>query len=140
MATYKVPVLVTFAWQQPVLSRLASPPAGVKGHRYLVIATGSGAWAGKENYIAEYNGSSWDFITPTAGMFTYSVADDWFLHFNGSAWVVLNNEYVQQSLATAANDFLVASGAGTFVKKTLAETKTILGATGIDFLVAQVYS
>jgi hypothetical protein len=33
---------------------------------------------------------------------------------------------IAHSLATAANDFLVASGSGTFVKKTLAETKTIL--------------
>jgi len=31
------------------------------------------------------------------------------------------------NLATAANDFLVASGAGVFVKKTLAQTKAILG-------------
>ena len=31
------------------------------------------------------------------------------------------------SLATAINDFLVASGVGAFVKKTLAEVKTILG-------------
>ncbi|MDF2592918.1 MAG: hypothetical protein K0S75_2384, partial [Clostridia bacterium] len=35
--------------------------------------------------------------------------------------------YIKKSLATAANDFLVASGAGAFVKKTLAEVKTILG-------------
>lgn len=34
---------------------------------------------------------------------------------------------VAHSLATAANDFIVASGAGVFVKKTLAETLTILG-------------
>ena len=34
---------------------------------------------------------------------------------------------VAHSLATAINDFLVASGAGAFVKKTLAETLTILG-------------
>lgn len=34
---------------------------------------------------------------------------------------------IAHSLATAANDFLVASGAGVFVKKTLAEVKTILG-------------
>lgn len=34
---------------------------------------------------------------------------------------------ISHSLATAANDFLVASGVGVFVKKTLAETKTILG-------------
>jgi len=34
---------------------------------------------------------------------------------------------VQHSLATAANDFLVASGPSSFVKKTLSETKSILG-------------
>ena len=34
---------------------------------------------------------------------------------------------ISHSLATAANDVLVASGAGAFVKKTLAELKTILG-------------
>jgi len=35
--------------------------------------------------------------------------------------------HIAHSLATAVNDFLVASGAGAFVKKTLAEVKTILG-------------
>jgi hypothetical protein len=35
--------------------------------------------------------------------------------------------YVKHSLATAISDFLVASGAGAWVKKTLAEVKTILG-------------
>lgn len=51
-------------------------------------------------------------------------------------------EVVKHSLATAANDFLVASGSGVFVKKTLAETKTILGvaAGSGDFLVMQVFS
>ena len=34
---------------------------------------------------------------------------------------------VAHALATAINDFLVASGSGVFVKKTLAETLTILG-------------
>lgn len=38
-----------------------------------------------------------------------------------------HTEYVAHSLATAANDFLVASGSGAFIKKTLAEVKTILG-------------
>lgn len=38
-----------------------------------------------------------------------------------------HSAYIPHSLATAANDFLVASGAGAFVKKTLAEIKTILG-------------
>jgi hypothetical protein len=34
---------------------------------------------------------------------------------------------ISHSLATAANDFIIASGNGVFVKKTLAEVKTILG-------------
>jgi hypothetical protein len=33
---------------------------------------------------------------------------------------------VKHSLATAINDFLVASGSGAYIKKTLAETRTIL--------------
>jgi len=38
-----------------------------------------------------------------------------------------HTQYILHSLATAANDFLVASGAGAYVKKTLAETLTVLG-------------
>lgn len=41
--------------------------------------------------------------------------------------MAIQTENVLHNLATAANDFLVASGAGVFVKKTLAEVKTILG-------------
>ena len=36
--------------------------------------------------------------------------------------------FIKHALATAANDFLVASGTGVFVKKTLAETQAILAA------------
>lgn len=42
--------------------------------------------------------------------------------------------HVSHSLATAANDFLVASGVGAFVKKTLAEVKTILGLGGAAYM------
>jgi len=35
-------------------------------------------------------------------------------------------QYIKHSLATAVSNFLVASGAGVFVKKTLAEVKTLL--------------
>lgn len=43
-----------------------------------------------------------------------------------TVYTLANLGGIAHSLATAANDFLVASGSGTFVKKTLAETKTIL--------------
>ncbi|MFH2076210.1 MAG: hypothetical protein ABIJ57_12835 [Pseudomonadota bacterium] len=38
-----------------------------------------------------------------------------------------HTQYIKHSLATAISDFLVASGAGVFIKKTLAEVKAILG-------------
>jgi hypothetical protein len=44
-----------------------------------------------------------------------------------TVYTLANLGGIAHSLATAANDFLVASGSGTFVKKTLAETLTILG-------------
>ncbi|MBU2613785.1 hypothetical protein KJ925_05035 [Patescibacteria group bacterium] len=42
-------------------------------------------------------------------------------------WANIKKYFLIHALAAAANDFLVASGAGVFVKKTLAEVKAILG-------------
>jgi hypothetical protein len=47
--------------------------------------------------------------------------------------------YVAHSLATAENDFLIASGSGTFVKKTLAETKTTLGLGSAAYTASTAY-
>ena len=47
---------------------------------------------------------------------------------------------ISHSLATAANDFLVASGVGTFVKKTLAEVKSILGLGSAAYTNSNAYA
>tara|TARA_Y100001937_G_scaffold124545_1_gene189490 strand:+ start:1090 stop:2928 length:1839 start_codon:yes stop_codon:yes gene_type:complete len=79
-------------WEASVLDQLATPPGSPSsGDRYLVIATASGAWSGKENDIAEYNGSSWDFTTPTKGTHVYDEDSGNALIYNGTAWVVLAN-------------------------------------------------
>lgn len=62
---------------------------------------------------------------PWTSVFTSTLATD-----HGSLGGLADDDhtqYIKHSLATAANNFLVASGAGTFIKKTLAEVKTILG-------------
>ena len=41
-----------------------------------------------------------------------------------------HTQYIRHNLSTAASDFLIGSGSNTFIKKTLAETKTILGLGG----------
>lgn len=47
---------------------------------------------------------------------------------------------ISHSLATTANDFLVASGVGAFVKKTLAEVKTILGLGSAAYTASTAYA
>jgi hypothetical protein len=49
-------------------------------------------------------------------------------------------QYVRHALATAANDFLVASGSGAFVKKTLAEVKSILGLGSAAYTESTAYA
>jgi len=48
-------------------------------------------------------------------------------HTQIDSFISADSGNVKHSLATALSDFLVASGTGAFVKKTLAEVKTILG-------------
>jgi hypothetical protein len=57
-----------FSWQESVIDRLATPPGSpTTGDRYLVIATATGDFTGQEDKIAEYNGASYDFTTPSTG-------------------------------------------------------------------------
>ena len=135
---YKVPVLGAFAWQKPVLNLRSSPIASDKGDRYLVIAPASGDWTGKEDYIAEYNGASWDFTPPLMGMWCYVIGLDVIYFHDLIVWAPLDARYINHSLATAANDFIVASGSGTFVKKTLAETRTILSLPALNYAVGDL--
>jgi hypothetical protein len=51
-----------------------------------------------------------------------------------------HTEYIKKSLATAVNDFIVASGAGVFVKKTLAEVKAILGLGSAAYTASTAYA
>ena len=59
-----------------VLDRdLSAPPASpAEGDRYIVKATGTGAFAGKSNQIAHFADGSWLFYPPRAGWVCY-VAD-----------------------------------------------------------------
>ena len=78
-------------WQQPVkdiVKDAPAEPAPVAGDRYLVDATGAtGAFVGKENNIAEYNGASWDFTPPVEGEAIYVQDTDEQWTYNGTRWV-----------------------------------------------------
>jgi hypothetical protein len=88
MGFYKTPVLEQFPWQLAVIDKdLSAPPSANKGDRYIVKATGSGAWSGYDNKIAYYDGSSWHFITPAEGFIAWVNDEDSYYYWNGSAWL-----------------------------------------------------
>jgi len=87
MAKYNALLLEHSSWQGPVKDRLATPPGSPdKGDRYIVIATASGDWSGKEDDIAYYDGSAWQFITPAEGWMCHVDDEDKYYKYTGSAW------------------------------------------------------
>lgn len=75
-------------WQDAVEGYQTTPPGTPgTGDRYIVEPTGTGAWSGQDNDIATWNGSSWDFDTPTEGYATRILDDDNQRLFNGTVWV-----------------------------------------------------
>lgn len=66
---------------------LATPPVSPSsGDAYIVAATATDDWTGKEDNIARWNGSAWVFTAPTEGMVVW-VADENLLYgYDGSAW------------------------------------------------------
>lgn len=71
-----------------VLDRDLSAPPGspVDGARYLVKATGSGAFAGKDGKIAHFRDGAWAFHTPRAGWIVYVADEAAVLVHDGTAW------------------------------------------------------
>ncbi len=75
-------------WQESVISYEVTDPSSLtpsEGDRYLII-TGSGDWAGKNNYIAEYKDGAWIFIQPDQGTVVPVETSGEFYLFTGAAW------------------------------------------------------
>jgi hypothetical protein len=106
-----------FVWLAGVASRLDTPPGSPStGDRYLVIATATGAWAGHEDDIAEWNGSAWVFTSPNTGEWV-DVEDEanFVYQYNGAAWVQKSWEQTTASLGCVKSGYdirlsLLASG------------------------------
>ena len=76
--------------QDSVLDKdLATPPtAPTLGQRFIVAAAPTGAWVGHAADIAEWNGTSWMFTTPTEGMEVRVEDENLRYEFDGAAWAV----------------------------------------------------
>ena len=89
---YRVPVLETFGWQEPVKSKAlnSAPGSPAKGDRYIVAlnVVPADIWDGHVDDIAWFDGTIWKFDTPEAGWSTFVESQLLAFTFNGTEWGV----------------------------------------------------
>ena len=86
-------------WQDPVINSLTTPPGSpVTGDRYRVIATATGAWATKEDQIAQWSGSAWVFTVPVEGFILRDMTSNTYLVYDGTGWANLGNAVQHSAL------------------------------------------
>jgi len=81
-------LIVGTEWLNSVINRLATPPVSpAVGDRYLITATATGAWAGKEDQVAQWSGAAWVYTVPTTGMqVSVDAETDGVYLYTGAGW------------------------------------------------------
>ena len=75
---------------------LSTPPGSpANGSAYIVAASATGAWAGKDGKLAFWLTSvaAWTFVTPADGWRVWVADEKLWYHFNGSAWIAAQVGY-----------------------------------------------
>ena len=103
----------TTAFQAPVLSvQSGAPPVSPNtGDRYLLAEGGvlpigpvtivdplSGAWAGQNNKITEWDGSQWVFYTPAEGWTVYVVPSHSWARYTSDVWRLIGYTFPEKVL------------------------------------------
>lgn len=71
-----------------VLDRnLATPPATpAAGDTYIVAASGTGAWAGKDGQVTLWDGAAWVFYVPRVGWIAYIEDEEKLSAYKAAGW------------------------------------------------------
>ena len=132
--------LSVIEWQDSVLDKdIVTPPVSPSvGDRYLIgldpgAAAATGAWTGQDGDIAEWDGSSWVFTTPTTG--TFVAADDEptvLYYYGGTLWEskAFESTTASTGLTKVGNDIQLADTTSNTISVTSGTIEVI--ADGID--------
>lgn len=79
---------------------LAAPPSTpAEGDAYLVAATATDDWTGREGEIAAYRGGAWAFYGPVAGTIAFVTDEATHIAFDGSTWADLGSRISLHNLS-----------------------------------------
>jgi len=84
----QTPISEQLTWKQPIINNMTTPPISpVTEDRYIVKVSGTGDWVGKDNYVTEWNGSSWIFNNPDDGWVVWNQTTSQIFMFDGTNWL-----------------------------------------------------
>lgn len=71
-----------------VSSAVTAPPGSpADGDRYIIPASATDAWSGRDDEVAARINGAWVYLTPRAGWLVFDVAAGNYVCYDGSAWV-----------------------------------------------------
>lgn len=128
--------------QAAATDRLNTPPGSPADEAlYIITATATGAWAGKENQLAYWLDSTgaWQYIAPREGMLVHVNDENVYYKYDGSAWASFSagGTFTGGTLTSALNEApatTLASASTVDVGAELANTVIISGTTTITSL------
>jgi len=88
--THNESLVILYSYAQTAVesAALTAPPNSLtEGNLYIVGTSATDAWAGYDNYLAQYIGSAWVFYSPFSGMRAWDKATPQALVYKSSAWV-----------------------------------------------------
>jgi hypothetical protein len=90
--------------EEAVLGMQAAPPANPQlEDLYIVYGVGTGAWAGHNNELAQWDGTAWKFTTPKANETHLNEATNSLWHWNGTSWVKVGEVGLRMQVISAAD-------------------------------------
>ena len=114
--------------------RVSPPGSPTVGSCYIVAASPTGAWVGKQHNLAAFTSGGWRFIAPIDGMAAYVRASSLWAAFRSGAWElgVLRGSSVvlagQQVLGARASAIPSPTGGTTVDAEARSAIAQILGA------------
>jgi hypothetical protein len=117
----------------PVLSTQNNPQTPNVGDRYLIGLIPTGDWIGKENFLAEGNGTGWIFTTPINDMIIVDTSTDMTFRYNGTSWIpwgassiLQNGNRLAAEMTIGTNDNFNVNIKTNNIKKITVGTSTII--------------
>ena len=134
------------AWKAPIQDKDTTDPSTLTPNvndRYIVAVGSIGDWAGQDNNIATWDGSIWNFETPSTGWAVLELDSNKGWTYNG-AWVQFNASAtygvaIGEGLQlNGSNEFGIASGGVTRAMLSIAPSTlgNVLTSNGTDWISA----